>query len=547
MRKNILLATLLLVGPLSADAPAAKAPAQTATPILKGIVLLGTYDDFVPDTSKMSGIAFRHIDVPGNPADLQARLQIFLDTHKITQDTLAVIKREIILYYRAHNHPVIMVLAPEQDVTSGVLQFVVMESRVGSIEFSGNKHFSTELLEKYVRLNPGDTIDSSLLFSDVNWMNRNPFHHTNVVLTPGKTSGTTDVRYVTEDRRQARVYAGCDNTGNDHTGNARWMAGINWANAFGLDEIMTYQYTTSSDFHKFQAHTLNYVIPLPWRNILTIYGGYSTVHPHFHPFRSHGQAGQGSLRYQIPVGKTYTTFLQNVDVGFDYKGTNNALDFFEIPIDSASGTVNLTQLVLSYNLNYAFTKHKIGFQTELFWSPGVWIPHQSREDYERLRQGATPYYFFGRVRIDDYISFPDWLLFTEGRAQVSTASLLPSEQFGLGGYNTVRGYQERLVNVDTAFCFNVEARSNDIKILQRWKPSFKDSLIFLGFVDFGTGYNHNPIPGIDGWQSLLGIGPGMRYQVGSWLTGRLDWAFPLLKVADHKREQRLHFSLIVSY
>ncbi|MBS0615652.1 MAG: ShlB/FhaC/HecB family hemolysin secretion/activation protein [Verrucomicrobia bacterium] len=547
MPKKTLLMILFSMGALMADSTPVMSSSQITNPTLKGIVLLGAYDDFIPDTSKMSGISFRDIAVPGGSQGLEDRLRIYLDTHAVTQDTLTVIKREIILYYREHDHPVILVLAPEQDVTNGVLQLVVMESRVGDIEFIGNRHFSTELLQKYVRLNPGDTIDSTQILSDVSWMNRNPFHHTDVVLTPGKTSGTTDIRYITEDRRSVRIYAGGDNTGNDHTGNARLMAGINWANAFGVDEILTYQYTTSTDFHKFQAHTLNYVVPLPWRNILTLYGGYSTVHPHFEPFRSHGQAGQGSLRYQIPVGKTYTSFIQNIDAGFDYKGTNNALDFFDIPIDSTSGTVNLTQLVLAYSLNYEFPMHKIGFQTELFWSPGIWIPHQSRKDYEKLRQGATPYYFYGQVRLDDYVSFAHWLLFMEGRAQVSTASLLPSEQFGLGGYNTVRGYQERLVNVDTGFCFNVEARSNGIKVLQRWKKSVKDSLTFLGFVDFGTGYNHNSIPELDGWQSLLGIGPGVRYQIGSWLTGRLDWAFPLLKVADHKRHQRLHFSLILSY
>lgn len=543
----MLLATFLAISPLVADPIPLASSAQAITPTLRGIALLGTYDDFIPDTSRMSGVIFRHIDVPGGQEGLGKCLTPFLETHKITQDTLAVIKREIILYYRAHNHPVIMVLAPEQDVTSGVLQFIVMESRVGNIEFTGNHHFSTELLQKYVRLQPGDTIDSTQLLSDVSWMNRNPFHHTSIVLAPGKTQGTTDVRYVTEDRRTVRIYAGGDNTGNDHTGNARWMAGINWANAFGADQILTYQYTTSSDFHKFQAHTINYVIPLPWRNILTFYGGYSTVHPHFHPFKSHGQAGQGSIRYQIPLGKTYTSFLQNIDVGFDYKGTNNALDFFDIPIDASSGTVNLTQLTFSYALNYEFPMHKIGFQTELFWSPGAWIPHQSHEDYEKLRQGATPHYFYGQVRLDDYISFAHWLLFLQGRAQVSTASILPSEQFGLGGYNTVRGYQERLVNVDTGFCFNVEARSQGIKVFQRWKPRINDSLVFLGFADFGTGYNHNSIPELTGWQSLLGIGPGIRYQVGSWLTGRLDWAFPLLKVADHHRKQRLHASLILSY
>lgn len=41
------------------------------------------------------------------------------------------------------------------------------------------------------------------------------------------------------------------------------------------------------------------------------------------------------------------------------------------------------------------------------------------------------------------------------RGQLASTNLLPSEQMGLGGYNSVRGYLERQVNVDNGLIVNL--------------------------------------------------------------------------------------------
>src|SRR5260221_14533544 len=109
-------------------------------------------------------------------------------------------------------------------------------------------------------------------------MNRNHFRRTNVLFSPGMCENTSDIPLITKDRFAWRFYTGGDNTGNNFTGNARWFGGFNWGNVFGMDHTFTYQYTTSSDFHQFQAHTLNYLIPIPpWHHTVTLFGGVSFV------------------------------------------------------------------------------------------------------------------------------------------------------------------------------------------------------------------------------------------------------------------------------
>lgn len=491
-------------------------------PVFKAIVLQGDFSSHVEQNE--SGIVIENMTVPGSEEALKARLSRFLEGKIISIDELSAIKREILAYYQEHHLPFVTVLVPEQEITCGTLKLVVFESRVGQIEVIGNRHFPSKLFLGYIRLKPGDPIDPETILDDVLWMNKNPFHYTQVVFAPGKEYKTTDICLVTKDRRTVRLFAGLDNTGTRFTGDLRWFGGFNWANAFFADQIFTYQYTASFDMHQFQGHTFNYVIPLPWRNIMILYGGVSEVHPKLRYLRQDGYSTQASFRYDFPFGK------HDLKLGCDFKSTNNNLEFSEKGGVISSHRANLTQAVVGYH----FEREKFSLEAEIFYSPAAWIPHQSKKDFRAIRKFALPEYFYGRLMIEDRFIFHDWELTALGRGQLSNRNLLASEQFGLGGYNTVRGYEERDVNFDNALCLNVEIHTPSFAIFKR------DKMFFLGFVDYGFGRNHEILPQ-EKSKHLLGYGPGVRYNIAKNITSRLDWAFPL------SGNSRIHFEVIASY
>ncbi len=412
-----LVAFSALHGEMSLDGAldAQKPKYEQIAPSLQNIRIMSHQRDMVLKPPKEPGVQFVDIEIPGGEEGLRRGLEEYIAYGvPLTLENLSQIKQTVIRYYRNQNHPVMMVIAPQQNFSEGLLQLVIVESKLGEVEYSGNKHFPTSLFEKNFRLKKGESIDSTILFSDVNWMNRNPFHHTDIILTPGKESGTTDIRLVTKDRRSFRLFAGGDNTGNSYTGLMRYYAGFNWANVFGADQIFTYQYTASEDFYKFQAHTINYVVPLPWRNIINIYGGYSSVHPDLRPFKNHGKSAQGSFRYTFPAGPTYNQLVQDWTLGFDYKWTNNELIFGSTFIGNASGDAVIGQAMGQYHLAYETAgkrfSNKVGFDAEIFWSPGHVLPHQTTKDYQRLRADAHPNYVFGRVSFEDIYKYRRWQL-----------------------------------------------------------------------------------------------------------------------------------------
>jgi len=259
---------------------------------------------------------------------------------------------------------------------------------------------------------------------------------------------------------------------------------------------------------------------------------------------SKGQSGQASLRYQIPL-KPKKGFLHELSLGADYKFTNNFLQFETGEFVPPHVYVNIFQFEGSYKLDYETLSTNTTFEVELFGSPGRWIPHQETSAYESFRGGATPLYIYGRGAFSFlWQGWHHFSLYLSLRGQGTSTNLLPSEQFGLGGYDTVRGYEERILNLDNAFVSNFEVRSPLLKMSRG-----KSQLYFLGFVDYGVGVDHTSggQEPAQGW--LLGIGPGLRFNLDRFFTARLDWGIKLHQRAafDDDSWNRVHFSLIGSF
>ncbi|MBF2029710.1 MAG: ShlB/FhaC/HecB family hemolysin secretion/activation protein [Oscillatoriales cyanobacterium C42_A2020_001] len=106
-------------------------------------------------------------------------------------------------------------------------------------------------------------------------------------------------------------------------------------------------------------------------------------------------------------------------------------------------------------------------------------------------------------------------------AQLTPDSLLPLEQFSLGGIDTVRGFRQNYRVADNGIVGNLEVR---FPILQQ-----EDGIGIVQlapFVDVGKVWNNTdeiPHP-----QLLASTGLGLRWQLGTTLFARLDWGIPLV-------------------
>ena len=514
---------------------------------LKGIVLLGPNQCLPKKTQEVDWVG---LNIPGNPKNLRNKLAVFLGK-PVSAETLVNIKKTIADYYISESYPFVIVKVPEQDVTSGILQVFVTESRLGTLSVEGNRYVSSEQIKKNFKIKPGQRIYEKRLLQSLSFINRNPFQRADLVFAPGTEVDTTNVIIAVKDRRPLRIYAGSDNLAVELLGPNQWYAGFNWGNAFGLGHILSYQYTAAYNIQRLQAHTAQYTAFLSWGHILDVYGGYSEVHqPVTPPFkRNSGWSMQASARYTIPL-KIYPYLEHEIITGADVKRTNNTFEFTEVfPLFGKN--VNLTQVLLGYNGNYERNTYRVDFKGNFFWSPGRWLPDQTNADYSSLRPGAVNQWVYFRGYFAYLQRLPrSFSLSLRATGQGSSQPLIPSEQFGLGGYETVRGYEERELNVDNAIVLNLEVRSPGLPIAKWMKPTctIPDALQFLVFLDYGWGDYIVPLPATPKTAYLMGAGPGVRYTLEPYLTARLDWGVRL-----HNEDEfvgnwnRFHFNVTASY
>ncbi|WP_199249002.1 filamentous hemagglutinin N-terminal domain-containing protein [[Phormidium] sp. ETS-05] len=134
------------------------------------------------------------------------------------------------------------------------------------------------------------------------------------------------------------------------------------------------------------------------------------------------------------------------------------------------------------------------------------------------------------------------LLVMRGDVQLAANSLLPVEQFSIGGFQSVRGYRQDALLVDNGAFASVELH---YPILQF--PQWRGTVQLIPFVDFGMGWNWDsgsrPNPDKN---AFFSTGLGVQLQMGSDFVARLDWGIPLVDVDARDRtwqENGVYFSV----
>lgn len=497
---------------------------------------------------KDCGVYIQGVDFSCDEDDLVDKLCCYLG-YPIDKDLIEEIKEDVKDFYQSIGRTAFVEI-PSQEITSGKLQIVVILSKVGNVQVLGNKWSRPCLLRSYLAAEEGEYFNEDSIAYDLDFMNRNRFRDVTAIYRPNMSERETDITLYSDEKKPWLLYAGVQNNGVVTTGRTRWFIGTTLNRILSFDHIFSYQFTTASDFNKFMAHTFQYVAYLPWMHEWNMYGGYSFVDPDVgFPFtKTSGTSIQFSLRYKVPLPMA-PTLTQEMYTGFDWKRTNNTFEFVEnLPLIGKD--VNIFQLILGYKGTFRPGNNILEYELEAVGSPGEWLPDQEDSHYASLRPGAKNSWIYARGLFSYLQVIPGGCTFYgRFRGQISSQNLLPSEQLGIGGYDTVRGYDPRELNFDNGVILNLEFRLPIFSIIDmRFTREADDKFQLLGFFDWGWGEDWTSVPGQRGADYLMGIGPGIRYTIRDNVNFQLDWGTRLRDPARFSGPgSRLHVTLIVSY
>jgi hemolysin activation/secretion protein len=500
-----------------------------------------------------SGLVLRDVPFLDKP-DFKQMVKTQYLGQPLTENRIRDLEDAIILYCREHAKPLVDVILPEQNIENGILQLWLLEGKIGKVTVrnDGRKWFRDRFILDQVRLRPGDNLDSTRLNEDLNWLNNNPFRQVDATFRPGDKLGLTDVELQVQDRLPFRPYFGYEDSGIQNAGPNRLLTGFNWGNAFFLDHQLNYQYVTDYSLDLLQAHSASYIAPLPWRHILTLYGSYVEDKANFPDTGTTGQgrSWQTSARYSVPLPSVsgLKGYRHEASVGFDFKRANNNLL-------SGGSTVNesdtdIAQFTFGYSalMPDAFGRTTLGL--EGYYSPGDLVGRNSDADFNKLRTGAQANYVYGRLNLERVTRIPydfAWVLRLWG--QLANERLLPSEELALGGYNTIRGYDESVALGDNGWIVNNELRTPPLVLGNLLElPGGQDQLQFLAFCDCGGErvIDEQPADGANPNKFLCSVGAGLRYSISHNFSLRFDYGFPLTQHSLNEHSSRAHVGVLLS-
>jgi hemolysin activation/secretion protein len=458
--------------------------------------------------------------------------------HPLTFARLAEIRRAVIERFRAAGEPLVDVYVPEQDVSDGIVRIAVTEFHVGTVTARGNRYFSAAQLVREMPLQSGGPILESDVSTGLALLNANPYRRVDVVYSPGKTTNSTDVILQTQDRLPLRVTAGYDNAGVASLGRDRFFAGIDYGNLFGLDQEISYQYTASNDLFggnppiegrpnrpRFQAHSFNYSAPLPWFDRVEFFGLFAQSTPRLdNSFNQSGISSQVSFRYDrhLPF---VDGWQQQVQFGYDFKRSNNDLEFGGVQVFNANTHVH--QFLVTYDASKSDALGQTHANAALIGSPGHLDGNDSDTAFQTTRNGATARYTYLQLLAERSLSLgAGFMLSARGRIQWTPNTLLPSEEMGLGGDDTVRGYEPYSVQGDRGWNVQTELRTPAFAFFGDDGPAFQP----FAFVDAGHVWNKIDQPAEVQAGMLSSVGVGVRFQWSRFVNARLTYGQPLRAV-----------------
>ncbi len=124
----------------------------------------------------------------------------------------------------------------------------------------------------------------------------------------------------------------------------------------------------------------------------------------------------------------------------------------------------------------------------------------------------------------------DNLLIAQADLQLTPDGLLPSQQFVIGGGQSVRGYRQNVRAGDNGLRFTLEDRIT----LER-DASGEEALQLAPFLDLGYIWNVDKNPNLIQRQRFIaGAGLGMLWKPIPNLNLRLDYAIPFVELEDRR-------------
>lgn len=463
------------------------------------------------------------------------------------------------------------VVLPEQELEQGVIVLRVIEPKLGKVTVEGNQYFDWWNIRRSLpALKEGTTPNALEVGRNARLANENPAKRTTVLLRSGTNEGEVDATVRVQDEKFWRAAVSLDNTGSPTTGMYRLGLAYQHANLFNLDNTVTIQYQLDpepiEEADQLKVLGIGYHIPLYGHNasvdLLAGYSSIGAVNGQVIQGQAFNISGSGTIfgvryNYMLPRPTGWGDYDHRISVGLDYKAFSNQVAEASNPGVNLTPEVTVHPLSVTYSATKRMQSAEFGFYGTLLHNIYPRGSDGSPENFHGppgigVRPGVgEPRYTVFRYGFNYARAMPhDIQLRANFTAQYTRDALVPGEQFGIGGWDNLRGMHEREGASDRGYRGSIELYSPDVASKFALDGG---RLRFLTFIDFGkVRLNHSeavsPCPPTACGFSASSFGIGMRLALRQGFSARIDYGRLLDGgVVAERGDDRWHIGVAVAF
>jgi hemolysin activation/secretion protein len=447
--------------------------------------------------------------------------------------------------YADRGYETVAVEIPPQHVVGGVVVLQVVEEPVGRLHVIGSRYFSLNKIKAQApSLAPGQVPNFKRIKHDIIALNTWQDRQVIPTLQAGVQPQTVDVNLNVKDTLPLHATLSLDNRYSSDTTPLRLDASVSYDNLWQRGDTINLAFQVAperpADALVFSGSYLARIPDVDWMTLLfyalTSNSKVSTV-------GSTNVVGRGQVvgvraLVTLPGG---SGFFDTLSAGIDYKHFDQAVTL---------GTGSLISPITYYPITATYSASWQGDTgtTELDIGPTFNIRGfgSDPQTFDNKRYNGESNFIYLHADLSRQQDLPrGFQVYVKAQGQLSDEPLVNSEQFSLGGQDTVRGYLESEVLGDDAITGSVEVRTPSLA--QYISPDVNDWRFFL----FGEGGEAKILDPLSQQQAIFSVastGIGTRVQLINHLNGSVDVALPLLTSINTRADQpRVEFRVWVQF
>ena len=458
-----------------------------------------------------------------------------LEGRSATLEEIQEIAKEITRLYLAKGYITSRAILPEQEIEDGNIEIRVIEGSIADINIEGNNRVGNDYIRKRLELGTDTPVRVDLIEERLQLLKAGSLiEGIEANIQPAKGEGQSNLMVEVDEANLWVLGANLDNYETVNTGAERIGVTLGYLDITGNQDslITSFNHSLSASSWSLNA---NYSLPVNAKDgtlqLRTNIERNEIVGDDFESLDLEGDSELYEVSFRQPIINTLPKEFA-LSLGFSFQESRDFLNGVRL-----NGT-NRTS-VIKFGQDY--TKRGV---------KGVWaLRSQLNLGFDGSDDGEVAPN--EEDQLDDvFVSWlgqaqrlqrinPSNLLIMQADLQFTPSDISPSEQFVIGGAQSVRGYRQNARLGDNGFRFSVEDRIALVK-------NQEDSPIFqlAPFADLGVVWNNSSNDPDDNF--LAGIGLGLLWEPISNLNIRLDYAPPLIELddkGDNIQEDGLYFSV----